>query len=157
VLVAALSALALGAAASPAAAKTPCSRQIIEQWVDFHQIDSDYPLHCYREAIAAVPEDLRVYTGIVDDILSARQQASRSSNVRRPTAVDPSAIKSAKKQAAKDPNNALFKQAFDKLGSRNVDTVPLPLLILAGLSLLLIAAGAAGLVSRRLRARKAPG
>lgn len=155
-LAAALAALALGAAASPAAAKTPCSRQIIEQWVDFHQIDSTYPLHCYREAIAAVPEDLRVYTGIVDDILSARQKAVRS-NVRRPTAVDPNAIKSAKKDAAKDPNQALFKQAFDKLGSRNVDTVPLPLLILAGLSLLLIAAGAAGLVSRRLRARKAPG
>jgi hypothetical protein len=156
VLVAALGVLALGVAAPPAAAKTPCSQQIIEQWVDFHQIDSTYPLHCYREAIAAVPEDLRVYTGIVDDILSARQKAVRS-NVRRPTAVDPNAVKSAKKDAAKDPNHALFKQAFDKLGSRNVDTVPLPLLILAGLSLLLIAAGAAGLVSRRLRARRAPG
>ena len=155
-LVAALAALALGVAAPPAAAKTSCARQIIEQWVDVHRIDSTYPLHCYREAIAHVPEDLRVYTGIVDDILSARQKASRS-NVRRPTAFDPSAIKSAKKQAAKDPSPALFKQAFDKLGSRNADAVPLPLLILAGLSLLLIAAGAAGLVARRLRARKVPG
>jgi hypothetical protein len=155
VLVAALAALALGAAAPPAAAKTSCARQIIEQWVDVHRIGT-YPLHCYREAIAAVPEDLRVYTGIVDDILRARQQASRS-NLRRPTAVDPNVIKSAKKQAAKDPSPALFKQAFDKLGSRNADAVPLPLLILAGLSLLLIAAGAAGLVARRLRARKVPG
>jgi len=67
------------------------------------------------------------------------------------------AIARAKKQAAKDPTRPLFKEALDKLGSRNVDTVPLPLLIMAGLSLLLIAAGAAGLVSRRLRARKAPG
>jgi hypothetical protein len=156
VLVAALGALALGVAAPPAAAKTPCSRQIIEQWVDFHQIDSTYSLHCYREAIAAVPEDLRVYTGIVEDIMSARQKASRS-NTRVLAGANTSAVKSAKKDAAKDPNHALFKQAFDKLGSRDVDTVPLPLLILAGLSLLLIAAGAAGLVSRRLRARKAPG
>jgi hypothetical protein len=156
VLVAALGVLALGVAARPAAAKTPCSRQIIEDWVDNDRIDQTYPLHCYREAIARVPEDLRVYTGIVEDIQSARQQASRV--VRRPQGVvDPQAIATAKKQTAKDPNHALFKQAFDKLGSRNADTVPLPLLILAGLSLLLIAAGAAGLVSRRLRARKAPG
>jgi hypothetical protein len=156
VLVAALAALALGAAAPPAAAKTSCARQIIEQWVDVHRIDSTYPLHCYREAIAAVPEDLRVYTGIVDDILRARQQASRS-NSRILAGANSSGVKSAKKQAAKDPSPALFKQAFDKLGSRNADTVPLPLLILAGLSLLLIAAGAAGLVARRLRARKVPG
>ena len=156
-LVAALAALALGAAAPPAAAKTPCWRLILDDWHDHGgRIRSTYQLHCYREAIAHVPEDLRVYTGIVDDILSARQQASRS-KVRRPAAVDPSAIKSAKKQAAKDPSPALFKQAFDKLGSRNADAVPLPLLILAGLSLLLIAAGAAGLVARRLRARKVPG
>jgi hypothetical protein len=156
VLVAALAALALGAAAPPAVAKTPCSRQIIEDWVDNNRIDQTYPLHCYREAIERVPEDLRVYTGIVEDIQSARQQAIRSKN-RVLAGSDSNATKSAKKQAAKDPNRALFKQAFDKLGSRNADTVPLPLLILAGLSLLLIAAGAAGLVSRRLRARKAPG
>jgi hypothetical protein len=158
VLVAALSALALGAAAPPAAAKTPCSRQIIEQWVDFHRIDSTYSLHCYREAIAAVPEDLRVYTGIVDDILAARQKAGRSKKNRILTGhKSKEAVALAKKQAAKDPTRPLFKEALDKLGSRNVDTVPLPLLIMAALSLLLIAAGAAGLVSRRLRARKAPG
>jgi hypothetical protein len=156
VLVAALAALTLGAAAPPAAAKTPCSRQIIEDWVDNNRIDQTYPLHCYREAIERVPEDLRVYTGIVEDIQSARQQAIRSKN-RVLAGSDSNTTKSAKKQAAKNPNRALFKQAFDKLGSRNADTVPLPLLILAGLSLLLIAAGAAGLVSRRLRARKAPG
>jgi hypothetical protein len=162
VLVAALSALALGAAAPPAAAKTPCSRQIIEDWVDNDRIDKTYPLHCYREAIARVPEDLRVYTGIVDDIRAARQQASRSkSRVLAGVGNDAKAIalarKQAAKQAAKDPTRPLFKEALDKLGSRNVDTVPLPLLIMAGLALLLIAAGGAGLVSRRLRTRKAPG
>ena len=63
----------------------------------------------------------------------------------------------AKKQAASEPHRAVFKQAFDKLGSRDADTVPLPLLILAALSLLLIAAGGAGLVTRRVRSRKVPG
>jgi hypothetical protein len=171
VLVAVLAVLALGVAAQPAVAKTPCWKQVIDDWHDHNgRITGTYALHCYREAIAHVPEDLRVYTGIVEDIQSARQQASRDV-VRRPTAFNPNAPNSrnnsgsnsetetnaAKKRAADEPHRAVFKQAFDKLGSRNADSVPLPLLILAGLSLLLIAAGGAGLLSRRLRTRKVPG
>ena len=148
-LVAALAALAFGAAAPPAAAQAPCWRQILNEWTDNRQIDATYPLHCYREAIAHVPEDLRVYTGIVDDITSARQQAIRSGNLRELSGRGGGSTT----PTADTPDGGLFTQGFDKLGSRNVDTVPLPLLILAGLSLLLIAAGAAGLVSRRLRAR----
>ena len=169
-LVAALGVLALGVAAQPAVAKTPCWKQVIDDWHDHNgRITGTYELHCYREAIAHVPEDLRVYTGIVEDIQSARQQASRVT--RSLTVVKPNAnqngtgsgsgtnseTETAKKQAASEPHRAVFKQAFDKLGSRDADTVPLPLLILAGLSLMLIAAGGAGLVSRRLRSRKVPG
>lgn len=72
--------------------------------------------------------------------------------MRRPTSVDPT--RSTTKKSAAKPNRGLFTQGFDKLGSRNVDTVPLPLLIMAGLALLLIAAGAAGLVARRLRSTR---
>ena len=175
-LVAALAALALGAAAQPAVAKTACWKQVIDDWHDHNgRITGTYELHCYREAIAHVPEDLRVYTGIVEDIQGARQQASR--DARSLASVNPngnsngtgsgsgsgsgsgtgSETSAAKKQAAEEPHPAVFKQAFDKLGSRNADTVPLPLLILAGLSLLLIAAGGAGLISRRLRSRKVRG
>jgi hypothetical protein len=56
-----------------------------------------------------------------------------------------------------DPHRKLFTEAFNKVGPRNADSIPLPLIILAGLALLLITAGGAGLVSRRLRARKVPG
>ena len=169
-LVAALAALALGAAAQPAVAKTACWKQVIDDWHDHNgRITGTYELHCYREAIAHVPEDLRVYTGIVEDIQSARQQASRvtrSLTVHNPNANQngtgsgsgtSSETETAKKQAASEPHRAVFKQAFDKLGSRDADTVPLPLLILAALSLLLIAAGGAGLVTRRVRSRKVPG
>ena len=51
-----------------------------------------------------------------------------------------------------DPDAGLFTQGFDKLGPNNADSMPLPLLILGGLALLLVAAGAAGLVTRRFRA-----
>jgi hypothetical protein len=143
------------ATASPAVAQTPCWRTIINDWADNDQIDGVYPQHCYREAIAHVPEDLKAYSSIVDDISSARQQAARAP--ARTLAVNKSAKNSARRSAKADPNRGLFKVAFDKLGPRNADSVPLPLLILAGLALMLIAAGAAGLVTRRVQSRKVPG
>ena len=112
-----------------------------------------YPLHCYNDAIGHVPEDLRVYSSIVDDIVAARQQVVRSGQKVRVTAGH---TKANPNQKTAQPNQALFKEAFNKIGPRNADSVPLPLLILGGLSLLLIAAGAAGLISRRLRTRRVP-
>jgi len=152
VLVAAvLGVVALSVGASVAAAKSACARQILNEWADNRQISTTYPLHCYREAIAAVPEDLRVYTDIEEDILAARQQAARGvrtlQNRNQPSQSD----------SQRDPDAGLFTQGFDKLGPNNADSMPLPLIILAGLALLLVAAGAAGLVSRRLRSRKVPG
>ena len=154
-LAAALASLALGVSARPAAAapaQAPCWRQILNDWGDADgKIDATYPLHCYGEAIAHVPDDLAVYTGIIEDIQNARQQASRA---RHLTAVQP---RFTTPSTASTPKRGVFTQAFDKLGSRNVDAVPLPLMILAALSLLLVGAGAAGLVTRRLRSRKVPG
>jgi hypothetical protein len=152
VLVAAvLGVVALSVGASVAAAKSACARQILNEWADNRQISTTYPLHCYREAIAAVPEDLRVYTDIEEDILAARQQAARGvrtlQNRNQPSQSD----------SQRDPDAGLFTQGFDKLGPNNADSMPLPLIILAGMALLLVAAGAAGLVSRRLRSRKVPG
>jgi hypothetical protein len=140
-------ALAL-ATARPAQAKTACWKQVITDWTADERIDNVYALQCYNDAIAHVPEDLRVYSSIVDDINSARQQAPR---LRRLALHHQKSSPYAK---ASGPSQALFKLAFNKIGPRNADSVPLPLLILGGLSLLLIAAGAAGLVTRRLRTRR---
>ena len=41
-----------------------------------------------------------------------------------------------------------------QVGSDNASSVPLPLLILGGLALLLVAAGAAGLIAKRVQARR---
>ena len=80
-VVAALSA-ATAAFASPASAESPCWRQIQNEWVKTDHVSSTYPLHCYREAIAHVPNDLKQYSSIVEDILAARQQAARRGVVR---------------------------------------------------------------------------
>jgi hypothetical protein len=137
--------------ASPAAAQKPCWRQIQDEWVNTNHVSPIYPLHCYREAIAHIPNDLRQYSSLEDMILTARQQAARG--VRTPQAHGQSTNRS----SANDPGSGLYDQAIDKLGPTNADSIPLPLMILAGLSLILIAAGGAGLVSRRVKARKVPG
>ena len=134
-----------------AAAKTACWRQILNEWVDNRQIASTYPLHCYRDAIEHVGEDLLVYTDIEESINAARQQAVRNQNLREPTGAQPGEA-----DRRNDPDADLFTQGFDKLGPNNADSMPLPLLILGGLALLLIAAGAAGLISRRIRGRRVP-
>jgi hypothetical protein len=158
-LTAALGSLAL-AVAQPAAAKTPCWRQVINDWDDNHHIDGTYSQQCYREAIANVPADLAAYTSIVDDIVAASRQVLRTTQVYRGSnsrsANNHTTRKKTATRSAPEPRRGLFNVAFDKLGPRNADSVPLPLLILAGLSLLLIAGGTAGLLSRRLRARRAP-
>jgi hypothetical protein len=145
--------LALSFGASAASAATPCWRQIQNEWVNNQPISTTYPLRCYREAIAHVPEDLRQYSSIEEDIRAARQLAATnrtlqgSGSPNQPGTAD----------GERGPNPTLFTKSLNKLGPDNADSVPLPLLILGGLALLLIAAGAAGLVSRRLKARKVPG
>jgi hypothetical protein len=153
VLVATFGVLALSVGATAASAKTPCWRQIQNEWVNNQRIATTYPLHCYREAIAHVPEDLRQYSSIEEDILAARQLAARQGR----TLQGRQSPQQSSTGAQHDPDLTLFTKGFDKLGPDNADSMPLPLLILAGLSLLLIAAGAAGLVTRRLKARKVPG
>ena len=147
-VVAALSAAA-AAFASPASAESPCWRQIQNEWVKTDHVSSTYPLHCYREAIAHIPNDLRQYSSIEEDILAARQQAARG--VRTVQAhVDRN------RSQTRDPQSGLYNQAMDSLSPTNANSMPLPLLILAGLSLILVAAGGAGLVTRRVKARKVP-
>ncbi len=55
-------------------------------------------------------------------------------------------------KASKGPVTRLV----DALGPKNADSIPLPLLILAGVALLLLAAAGASFLSRRLQARRVP-
>jgi hypothetical protein len=147
-----LGVLALAVTAPSASAKAPCWKQIIDDWVDDGTIRGVYPLNCYGEAIKHVPNDLQQYTGIIDEITAARQRASR---LRLLTGNNPPPAPA--EANPNDPDSSVYNSALDKLGPTNSDSLPLPLLILAGLALVMVAAGAAGLLSRHLKARKAAG
>ena len=156
-----LLALALLVGAKPAAAKTPCWKQVVQDWFEDSTIDRTYPRSCYSDALRNVPNDVKDYSSFEEDIQSALQRVSRartlansgggSTQPERPTRRPGSA----NEVVQAEPEPEYFKQAFDKLGPREADSVPVPLMIMAGLALLLVAAGAGGLITRHFRARRA--
>src|SRR2546426_8888656 len=56
----------------PASAATGCAQAILQDWRD-GRIDHVYTPACYRQALAYLPEDLRVYSSAEADISRALQ------------------------------------------------------------------------------------
>jgi hypothetical protein len=148
-------ALTLSAPAGAAAATT-CGDKVLADWFDNGRIDRLYPLHCYEDAIDAIPDDLRDYADAEDVISRALQSALRGDLApggRDPTPGndDPSAGPSG---PSGDPNDPTDPGTGPGSEASGVDTsgpssVPIPLVILGGMSLALLAAGGLGYLSRR--------
>jgi hypothetical protein len=141
--------------ASQAAAATPCWKVLLNDWYD-GRIDGTYPIHCYTDALKHLPSDVNTYSSARDDILralqSARTQVRKQGIKPGPnTLVKPP--KGLKTDAHGRPNKGINKLA-DQLNPSSPSSLPLPLLVLGGLALLLVAAGGAGLIVKRLQARR---
>jgi hypothetical protein len=131
-----------------AAAKTPCWKQVLNDWSNGRAIGS-YPLHCYRDAIRNLPEDLRDYSSAADDILAALQsQISNRENRRVQAHGRGDANTSA------HPSRSAYRRAIDNLGTSNADSLPIPLLVLASLGAALLLAAAGMTATKRIRARR---
>lgn len=178
-LVAALAtALAVLLLAPAAAAKAkPCGQQVIDDWWPDGRVDKIYKLRCYEDAIDRLPVDVKDYSSAEDDIKRALQAALNGKP--DPGGADPTPSQGEKKPAAVAPKSegkgptppaptprrdgpvvdkrsGSPAQALPSLGPSSADSVPIPLLVLAGLALLLLAAGSIGYVTRRLQARRLP-
>jgi len=173
-----LSVALLAVAARPAAAATPCWKVLLNDWYD-GRIDQTYASHCYTEAIAHLPTDVQQYSSAREDILRALQSAkSRARKAGQPvganTLIPPAPGKTTggpsgpggpggasgpggptTGPAHTDANRrkGLAKVA-DKLNPGSASSLPVPLLVLGGLALLLVAAGGAGLVVKRVQSRR---
>jgi hypothetical protein len=142
---------------APALAKQKtCAEQIVDDWYDNQRVDKLYPIHCYREAIAGLPLDIKDYSDAQDAIL--RALAYRQANENDPGAgngsIKPIAYRNTADQviALGDPNqNASGQPSASTAGP---SSVPIPLIVLAGLAGLLLIAGGAGYVARRVQARR---
>jgi hypothetical protein len=135
------------AAAAPASAAKPCWRQVLDDWTDNTRLNKTYPISCYDSALKNLPEDIVSYTDAYDHIADARQDALQGDRVLSGSGGDDD-----------DPDGG-GGPLGDVLGAGtdSADSIPLPLLILGGLATLLMAAGGAGLLSRKLQARRAGG
>ena len=58
--------------AGPAAAAPNCASRVLKDWQD-GRLDGTYPVACYRQALAQLPEDVRVYSSAQSDITRALQ------------------------------------------------------------------------------------
>ena len=76
-------------AAAPASAAPSCARQVIDDWYDDGRVDRTYPLHCYDDAIEALPPDVRDYSSAKEDIQRALQARMRNEPAP-PASTDPS-------------------------------------------------------------------
>lgn len=153
------------ATASPAlAAKSPCWKQVINDWSQDGSIDGAYSAKCIDEALAKVPEDIRAYSDFEEQAKAARLAAGRALQSSGGSDGSDSADEESDEDAAvvkpREPNTGpkdetLIQSALGTNGN-NADSVPLPLLILLGLAGALITAGAFGFGARKLRAHRAP-
>jgi hypothetical protein len=126
---------------------------VLDDWTDNTRLNKTYPIRCYDEALENLPEDIVSYTDAYDQISDARQAALRGDGLERGTeANDPGA-------GGGDPDDDGDGPLGDLLGigSGSSDSIPVPLLILGVLAALLMAAGGAGLLARKLQARRAEG
>ncbi len=150
--------------ASPAAAAPSCGKQVINDWYGDGRVDKIYPLHCYEDAIDALPVDVRDYSSAKEDIERALQFALRNQpdpgrpappNDETGSGTGPGGNGDAGTPPGPNPDTGgPLNEAVDVLGPSNADSVPIPLLALGGLALLLLAAGSAGYLRRRLLARR---
>jgi len=157
-----LGALAVGAGSAAAAGKKNCADEIIADWYGDGRVDGTYPQQCYEQAIKKLPADVQDYSSAKDDIENARRLALQSGAKSSTTPSDPSSTetttsspttsKTTTSSTSTAPSRSVDPGAGSASGSvdsSNASSVPVPLIILAGLALLLIAAGAVGYFKRR--------
>jgi hypothetical protein len=146
-----LAALAL---AGPAAATTPCGKRVLNDWWDNGRVDKLYPLHCYEEAIDAIPKDIRDYSD-AQQVISRALQAAVGGKLA-PGGVDPSPDNDRTPGApvTTDPGDpgAGGAVAAPEVDGSSPSSIPIPLIILGGMSLALLAAGGLGYLRRRREA-----
>ena len=132
-----------------------CGDKVLADWFDNGRIDRLYPAHCYEEAIDAIPDDLRDYAN-AEEIISRALQASLRKELDPggpdPTPGDDPSGGPGTPGGGNDPNDPTTdpgSEATPDVDTTGISSVPIPLLVLGGMSIMLLAAGGLGYLSRR--------
>ena len=153
-LVALAASLAL---AAPAGAITPCGKKVLDDWWDNGRVDRLYPLHCYEEAIdASRRTSATTRTPRQSSRARCRRPSAgssrRAATTRRRTTIPAIAIRRARPGGPDDPGSTDGGSEAAPDVDGGTSSVPIPLLVLGGMSLALLAAGGLGYLSRRRQA-----
>ena len=120
------------------AAEPTCSESVLADWFDNGRIDRVYPLTCYEDAIATLPPDLRDYTDASDVIGRALTSAARA-RTDAPT--------------GEEPGETQATAVVIETSTASIFPLPLPLILLFGAALTVIAAGTLSSLARLRRGR----
>jgi hypothetical protein len=153
-------ALVAGVGVKPAAAagKPACWRVLLNDWYD-GRIDGTYPIHCYRDALKHLPSDVDTYSSAREDIqralASARLAARRAGRkLTGNTLIQPAKNTGGPGAGSGRKKGAGLTKLANQLDPGGPSSVPVPLLVLGGLAIVLLALGGGGLVYRRVQSRK---
>jgi hypothetical protein len=158
--------------ARAASAATPCWKALLNDWYD-GRIDGSYPRHCYNDALKHLPADVSTYSSAREDIQRALQSAIAKQQKSGQTVGPNTPIVPVGGPSKGDAgsggsgggggggtgtttttSDGGSGVAGGPLDSGSPSSLPVPLLVLGGLALLLVAAGGAGLVAKRIQARR---
>lgn len=141
-----------------AASARPCWKDLVDDyWADF-RVDKVYPVSCYRDAMESLPRDVDEYSDAQDDLRRALLDAIRDQrgeggffNGGSEEEGEGEALPPA---GDDDEPKGFFAEVLDKIGPKNADSVPVPLLVLGGIAILLLGAAGASSGARWLQARR---
>ena len=137
---------------TPAAAKRPCWKDVASDWFSDLKVDGTYAPHCYREAIKHLPPVTDSYSTARDEIRRAMLYAL--AHPTKPSGPANTPTLGAGLGPGEGGDAGLIQSLLEKLGPKNADAIPLPLLVLAGISLLLLGTAGASYVARRVQAKR---
>jgi hypothetical protein len=151
-----------------------CAQRVIRDWYSGGRVDGVYPLPCYRAAIRALPDDVLQYSDADRDIARALEYARRGRS--DPGNGPPAAATAPKTEAERATSAATESRAAPQPVTGTADArpvtgatekpvrlasgpaedtrsagLPLPVIVLAALSGVLLASGAAGWLAARRR------
>jgi hypothetical protein len=149
-------------------ARVPCRNQVFNDWEHDGQISSKYPLACYRDALRHVPTTEKIYTSLEDDIRAAMQGAIARLQGKKvapeighkftstttgtvPVLVDQQPRDEHANPQSSSANGPQAAPSVSLAGDSAGGGVPLPLLLLGGVALVLVASGAVGIAVRHRR------
>jgi hypothetical protein len=166
-----LALLVLGAgpaAAAPAASQqstNQCWKDVVNDWLHNQpNLKGTYAIPCYTQAIQHLSEypDVAGYSSASDDIhralLAVIHQEGRGGGSGGGSSPPPIAPGPGGNQSSgggtPTPHNSLWTRLTDRIAPGNAQSVPLPLIVLAGLALLLLLAAGGTWFARRMQTRR---